>query len=163
VLCLGCVSLAVFSQVRSLVALSAGPPFVPGSLRSPRSSRGAPLKGTPATPDLGTTGPPAFSRKQSCSSHQTKKHMPKTATPPTTSNRPVHSIRLGAIEVAIWANPNDAGVIYYNATLSRSYWNGEDIKNADSFGRDDLLVVAKVADLAHTWICERIAEDRADG
>ena len=27
--------------------------------------------------------------------------------------------------------------------------------------RDDLLVVAKVADMAHTWICERIAQDRA--
>jgi len=78
--------------------------------------------------------------------------MPKTATPPTTSKRPAHSVRLGAIEVAIWAN----------ATLSRTYWDGEDIMNADSFGRDDLLVVAKVADLAHTWICERIAQDRAD-
>ena len=86
--------------------------------------------------------------------------MSKTATPPTTSKRPVHSVRLGAIEVAIWANPNAAGVIYYNATLSRTYWDGEDIMNADSFGRDDLLVVAKVADMAHTWICERIAQDR---
>ena len=34
--------------------------------------------------------------------------------------------------------------------------------NADSFGRDDLLVVAKLADLAHTWICEQTAKDRAD-
>ena len=50
--------------------------------------------------------------------------MPKTATPPTTSKKPVHSIRLSANEVAIWANPNDAGVIYYNATFSRTYKDG---------------------------------------
>ena len=87
--------------------------------------------------------------------------MPKTATPPTTSKKPVHSIRLSANEVAIWANPNDAGVIYYNATFSRTYKDGEEFKNTDSFGRDDLLVVAKLADLAHTWICEQIAKDRA--
>jgi hypothetical protein len=87
--------------------------------------------------------------------------MPKTATPPTTSKKPVHSIRLSANEVAIWANPNDAGVIYYNATFSRTYKDGEEFRNADSFGRDDLLVVAKLADRAHTWMCEQIAKDRA--
>ena len=88
--------------------------------------------------------------------------MPKTATPPTTSKKPVHSIRLSANEVAIWANPNAAGVIYYNATLSRTYWDGEDIMNADSFGRDDLLVVAKVADMAHSWIYQQGQESNGE-
>jgi hypothetical protein len=39
--------------------------------------------------------------------------------------------------------------------LSRLYRDGEEWRSLESFGRDDLLVLAKVADLAHTWICEQ--------
>ena len=67
--------------------------------------------------------------------------------------RPVHEIRLGRIRAAIWENETDNGT-RHNVTLSRLYKDGEDWKDSASFGRDDLLLVAKVSDLAHSWICE---------
>lgn len=33
-------------------------------------------------------------------------------------------------------------------------------QDSPSFGRDDLLLVAKAADLAHTWVFEQSARDR---
>ena len=69
-------------------------------------------------------------------------------------NRPAHEVRLGRIKAAIWANSTENGV-RHNVTFSRLYRDGEDWKDSDSFGRDDLLLLAKVADLAHTWIFEQ--------
>ena len=71
-----------------------------------------------------------------------------------TKNKPVHEVRIGTIKAAVWKNENDNGR-YYSTSLQRSYKDGNEWKNTDYFGRDDLLVVAKVADLVHTWICEQ--------
>lgn len=38
------------------------------------------------------------------------------------------------------------------SALQRRYKDGEEWKHTRSFGRDDLLLVAKVARLAHSWI-----------
>jgi hypothetical protein len=41
-------------------------------------------------------------------------------------------------------------------TLSRSYKDAnDDWKSADSFSVDDLLVVTKIANEAHTWIIQK--------
>ncbi|MHC4993497.1 MAG: hypothetical protein ACYTGQ_00435 [Planctomycetota bacterium] len=66
-------------------------------------------------------------------------------------NQPVHRINIGLIRAAIWANQSDSGV-WYNVTFERSYRDGEEWKSSDSYSRDDLLQLAKLADLAHTWI-----------
>ena len=72
--------------------------------------------------------------------------------------KPVHEIRISRIKAAIWANETDSG-IRHNVTLSRLYKpEGEDWQDSTSFGRDDLLLVAKVADMAHTWIIEETQE-----
>lgn len=68
--------------------------------------------------------------------------------------RPVHEIRLGRIRAAIWENDTQNGT-RHNVTLSRLYKDGDDWKDSASFGRDDLPLVTKVADLAHTWIFEQ--------
>jgi hypothetical protein len=68
-----------------------------------------------------------------------------------TPTKPVHEIRLGAIKAAIWANDTQNGV-RHNATFQRLYKDGDEWRTSDSFGRDDLPLVAKVADMAHTWI-----------
>jgi len=65
--------------------------------------------------------------------------------------QPVHEIRLGAIKATIWENQTDAGV-RHNVNVSRLYKEEDQWKQAESFGRNDLPLVAKVADLAHTWI-----------
>lgn len=66
-------------------------------------------------------------------------------------NKPVHEIRLGVVKAAIWPNDTKHGT-RYSVTFQRLYKDGDDWKTSDSFGRDELPLVAKVADLAHTWI-----------
>lgn len=72
----------------------------------------------------------------------------------TETKKPVHEVRLGAIKAAIWANDTPNGV-RHNVTIQRLYKDEEEWKSSDSFGRDDLLTVAKVADMAHTWIFQQ--------
>jgi hypothetical protein len=43
----------------------------------------------------------------------------------------------------------------HNVTISRLYKDGDQWKDSTSFGRDDLPLVAKVVELAHTWIFEQ--------
>lgn len=65
--------------------------------------------------------------------------------------RPVQEIRIGAIRAAIWKNETENGV-RHNVTFERIYKDGEEWRSTSSFGRDDLLLLGKVADQAHTWI-----------
>lgn len=68
-----------------------------------------------------------------------------------TKARPVKEFRLGRIKAAVWENATQNGT-RHNVTVSRIYKNGDQWKDSGSFGRDDLPLVSKVADLAHTWI-----------
>lgn len=77
-------------------------------------------------------------------------------TPAPDKNRPVHVVRLRNIRAAIWANDTETG-LRYNVTVSRLYKDGDQQwKTSDGFGRDDLLLLAKVLDQAHSWICEEL-------
>lgn len=79
------------------------------------------------------------------------------------TNRPVHNVRYGAIKAAVWRNVVDNGNAsrpMYNVTFSRSYKDGEDNwRDSQSFGYDDLLVVAKAANDCHSWIAGQLARD----
>jgi len=77
----------------------------------------------------------------------------RRSTPEAKETKPVHEIRLGAIKAAIWQNDTTSGV-RHNVTLCRLYKDGDEWKRTDGFGRDDLPLVAKVVDLAHSWIFE---------
>lgn len=67
------------------------------------------------------------------------------------NNKPIHEIRLGAIRAAIWQNEANHGS-RLSASFSRLYKDGEEWKSTTSFGRDDLLLLSKVADHAHSFI-----------
>jgi len=73
--------------------------------------------------------------------------------------RPAHTIRYGAVRAAIWRNIVDKGNAsrpFYCVTFNRSYKDSEkNWKDSGSFGTDDLLLLAKVADEAHTWIARQ--------
>lgn len=75
------------------------------------------------------------------------------------NDKPVHEIRMGRIKATIWGNELEAGGFRHNVQLRRLYKDGEEWKQSDSFGRDDLPLVAKVADMANTWIHQR-AQDQ---
>ena len=83
-----------------------------------------------------------------------------TTNPETQQIRPVHKLRIGLIKAAIWANVTREGIIH-NVTFERSYHDGEAWKSSNSFGRDDLLKLAKVADEAHSWITRQMAPNGA--
>jgi hypothetical protein len=69
--------------------------------------------------------------------------------------RPVHEIRMGLLKAAIWKNDGSNGP-WYSVTFERLYKEGEEWKSSVSFGRDDLLLLGKVADQAHTWIEQEV-------
>ena len=67
--------------------------------------------------------------------------------------KPIAKVRIGAVKAAIWKN--EAGnSTRHNVTFQRLYKNGDDWKTTHSFGRDELPLLAKVADLAHSRIYE---------
>jgi len=80
----------------------------------------------------------------------------------TQKQKPIHEVRLGTIKAAVWRNETEAG-IRYNVTFSRLYKDGDDWKSTDSFGRDDLLLLSKVADQAHSWIFAQAQDNESAG
>jgi hypothetical protein len=71
------------------------------------------------------------------------------ATKQKSTNKPVEEVRIGSVKAAIWKNETESGP-RFNVTFQRLYRDGESgWRSTDSFGRDDLLVLAKVADQAH--------------
>jgi hypothetical protein len=76
------------------------------------------------------------------------------------AQKPVHKIRDGAIEVAMWRNERDDGP-WYSVTHRRSYKKGDRWQDADSYAQGDLLTLAKLLDLAHTWILVHQPQQRA--
>ena len=67
--------------------------------------------------------------------------------------KPISEVRIGRVKAAIWPNGTD-GHTRHNVTFSRLYKDGDEWKSTQSFGCNDLLLLAKVADLAHSRIFE---------
>ena len=68
------------------------------------------------------------------------------------NRKPVDEVRIGRVKGTIWKNGTEFDAPRYNVTFSRLYKDGDKWQNTQSFGRNDLLTLAKVADLAHTRI-----------
>ena len=80
---------------------------------------------------------------------------PKPA--PPDKAKPVHEIRLGRIRAAVWLNETENGP-RYNVQIIRLHKDKADQwKDSTSFGREDLPLVAKVADRVMVWIYENPA------
>lgn len=78
------------------------------------------------------------------------------------ANKPIQEVRLGSIKAAIWANDTQSGT-RHNVTFARLYKDGDSWKSSESFGRDDLPLLAKVADLAHSWIFQHGHDGNGNG
>lgn len=76
-------------------------------------------------------------------------------------NRPIHEIRLGRVKAAIWQNETENGT-WLSVAITRLYRKDDKWETTTSFSRDDLPLVAKVADLAHTWIYQQGSDSTAD-
>ncbi len=76
-----------------------------------------------------------------------------------TKSPPVHELRLGRIKGLVWQNETRNGT-RFSVTIVRLYKDEEEWLETNSFDRDDLPLVAKVADQLHTFVFEHIAESR---
>lgn len=78
-------------------------------------------------------------------------------------NKPVAKVKSGKIVADIWRNESEQGA-RFNVTFARIYRHKEsgDWKRTESFGRDDLLLLAKLADLAHSKIQELLAAEKVE-
>ena len=73
-------------------------------------------------------------------------------------NLSAKTFRLGRIKAAVWENDSQDQK-FYTVTFARTYRDeANNYHYTDSFGRDDLPLVAKLADQAHTFIFEQQAE-----
>jgi hypothetical protein len=78
----------------------------------------------------------------------TKKTSPETAKPP------VEKLRLGLINASIWERTTDNGT-FHSVTFERRYRDSKgDWHSTHSYEASDLLLLAKLADQAHSKILE---------
>ncbi len=85
-----------------------------------------------------------------------------TKNAPTGPKLPVKTFRLGRIKATVWENEADQKK-FFNVTFARTYMDeARNYHDTDSYGRDDLPLVAKLSDQAHTFIFERLAELKAE-
>ena len=104
------------------------------------------------------------------SSRPRSSDQPNEPQPQQAKDRPVKVVRIGRVRGNIWANHTHVGLTVFNVTFDRLWKEddqvgdgGEVLKEGEwrqspSFGRDDLLLVGKVADLCHTWIYRQIQD-----
>lgn len=79
------------------------------------------------------------------------------------NNKPVHQIRLSAIRAAIWLNASEkTGESWFTVTVTRSYKDKEQLKDTNTFRRDDLPIVSKVVEMAYTWIWEQATPSESE-
>ena len=78
------------------------------------------------------------------------------------NQKPVDEIRIGRVKATIWRNATEEQ-LRHNVTFSRLYKDGDQWKSTHSFGRNDLLLLAKVADQAHTRLFQLPREDAPEG
>lgn len=74
------------------------------------------------------------------------------------NDKPVDTIRDGALKATIWRNPSEKGD-FYSTTLSRTYKDDEGrYKDSNSFASNDMLRVAELSRKTH----DRVIELRRD-
>ena len=67
-------------------------------------------------------------------------------------NQPVYEERLGRIKAVVWENETKNGAMF-NVQFCRVYHDRESgWQESQSFGRDDCLLLARVAELVSVWI-----------
>jgi len=77
------------------------------------------------------------------------------------SKKPAAKLSLFPVSAAIWRNENQKGDVFYSVTFERSFKNDNGKwQSSGTFNAGDLLVLAKVADLADTEIRRLRANDK---
>ena len=75
------------------------------------------------------------------------------------SKQPIHTIRFGLIKVTIWRNETKNSGVRHSVSPIRLFKDGDMWRESTRFGRDDLPLLAKAIDQAHTWIYTEARKD----
>ncbi len=79
------------------------------------------------------------------------------------NRKPAAKITMYPVTAAIWRNENGKGEAFYNVTFERAFRNDTDQwQHSGNFSTGDLLLLAKVADRAHSVIFDLRAKDRQE-
>ncbi len=71
------------------------------------------------------------------------------------SNQPEAIIRDGVLKITIWKNQRgEDGKIFYSANLTKSYRDGEEWKETDSYNSEDLLKISNLMQQAYNKITQ---------
>lgn len=75
-------------------------------------------------------------------------------------SKPITELRYGRVRAAVWQNQGKSGGSYKSVSFSRLY-KTEDCKWADStsFSKQDLLVLAQLAEKVFATLCEDSGDD----
>ncbi len=66
-------------------------------------------------------------------------------------NKPAHEIPDGMLKVTVWKNDGEYGP-RYSVTCRRRYKDGEEWKDINSYGEDDVLPMGELFRDAYAWI-----------
>lgn len=78
----------------------------------------------------------------------------------TTKNKPLQTLRDGAIKASIWQNASEKGA-FYSVEFSRTDKSGEVFKDSGSFSGSDLLKISRLAEAAYGFIANQRQQDAA--
>ncbi|WP_143544191.1 hypothetical protein [Rhodopirellula sp. MGV] len=82
----------------------------------------------------------------------------------TDVRKPIDTIRLpGGLKATIWLNTTEKGKTFASTEISRTYKTKDGFGDSHSFGHDDLLKVARLAEIAFDRITQIKAAEKADG
>lgn len=78
-----------------------------------------------------------------------------------TKQRPVETVRDGAIKAAIWKNESEKGA-FFSVTFARTYKDKDgDLQDTESFSGSQLLRLARLADKAYERTAKLAQAERA--
>lgn len=69
-----------------------------------------------------------------------------------TPNKPVHTIRIGAVSASVFLNDGKDGVKFPSAIIRRSYKTEDGYKDTSSYGARHLAELAAVIADVRTWV-----------
>lgn len=75
------------------------------------------------------------------------------------SQGPRKEFRIGRVRSSVWENHHPEKGVWYSVTFSRSYRDGGPDgpwRNANSYGWEDLLVIAELSRMAFHWIHQQL-------
>jgi hypothetical protein len=113
--------------------------------------------------------PPAASSLAACrlhvrptseSSSGQREHRQRPCEDSSMSKKPVHVVRFGLIKASVWHSRTGTNA-KYSVTVVRLFKNGDTWNQSPRFGPGDLPVVRLALDEAHTWVLQRIQQQRA--